>query len=367
LGRGSERVGDWGGITALLYNEPMYTVFADQHHFGLYNSLKLLFEDRLGGTLYRPIGREWLDAGYWRIAEIYNNHPTTIAQYLGIHDDYVSEDGVYNIWENGHKFFQHAITLDRFMREPIDIVIASVPEHVESFARLCATHPNHPKFIYQIGNSWNIDGSLPVKNIMASARMGGMSIGLHTIEYHQEFDTKIFKPRVEFSYPDNNIFSFINCLNTASIYAHDWPLFTGLESAMPDWKWQTFGGSCRDGEMNGQQAVADKMREAKFVWHVKAGGDGYGHVLHSAIACGRPLIVKKSYYMGKLAEPLLIDGVTCIDIDGLSIPQIVNKIVDNSKLDRYLAMCQAAHQTFAHYVDFNAEGEALKQFMQNLV
>lgn len=343
----------------------MLKVFADQHHFGLYNSLKMLFEDRLHGILYRPIGREWLDQGWWRIAEIYNNHPFTVAQYLGIHDDYVSKDGVYDVWENGHKFYQHAITLERFMREPIDIVIASVPEHIASFKKLCEVHPNHPKFIYQIGNAWPVEAGL-APNVMASAKIANVPGNVNFIEYHQEFDTKIFAPDFSFT-PANNIYSFINCLNTASIYAHDWPLFTGLEQAMPEWTWRTFGGSCRDGECNGQQAVADKMREARFIWQVKAGGDGYGHVLHNALAVGRPLIVKKQYYAGKMAEPLLVDGITCIDIDGLSYSQIVNKIMHNSQPDIYQQMCHNAYELFKQYVDFDQEQKGIEVFLSKLV
>lgn len=351
----------------------MLKVFADQHHFGLYNSLKLLFENRLHGELYRPIGREWLDQGYWKMAEVYNNHPFTVHQYLGIHDDYVSEDGIYNIWENGHQFYQHAITLERFFRTLIDIVIASVPEHIQSFKKLCEQHPNHPKFIYQIGNAWPVEAGL-APNIMASAKIAGVPPGINFIEYHQEFDTGIFYPSGDafFTKPEdntqgNNIYSFINCLNTASIYASDWPVFEELERLMPDWNWRTFGGSCRDGECNGQRAVADKMREAKFIWHVKNLGDGYGHVLHNALAVGRPPIVKKQYYAGKMADPLLIDGVTCIAIDGLSYPQIVNKIVDNSEPRKYADMSRHAYDTFKQYVDFDKEQKDIEGFIAKLV
>ena len=318
----------------------------------------------MGGILYRPIGRDWLDKGYWRIAEIYNNHPFTVAQYLGIHDDYVDEDGVYRIWENGHKFYQNAVTIDRFFREPIDIVIATVPEHIESFKRLCEQHPNHPKFIYQIGNAWPVEAGI-APNIMASAKIANVPGNINFIEYHQEFDTNIFCPSV--GEPGNNIYSFINCLNTASIYEKDWPLFTGLEQAMPDWTWRTFGGSCRDGECNGQEAVANKMRKARFIWQVKNLGDGYGHVLHNALAVGRPLIIKKQYYIGKMAEPLLIDNVTCIYIDDLSYPQIVDKIVYNSDPERYAAMCKVAYNTFKQYVDFDREQKDIEVFLSKLV
>lgn len=340
-------------------------IFLDQHHFGLYNSFHLLFEKRIGAEMYRPIGRDWLDKGYWRIAEIYNNHPTTIQQYLGVHDDYVSDDGIYNIWEPGHEFFQHAITYEKFMRTEFDIVIATVPEHIESFKRLCAEHPSKPKMIYQIGNAWPVEaGTAP--NIMASAKISGVPANINFIEYHQEFDTSIFCQDDSIE-PAKNVFSFINCLNTASIYAHDWPLFEQCEKLMPNWVWSTFGGSCRDGEANGQREVAKRMKQARFIWHVKAGGDGYGHVLHSAMAVGRPLIVKRDYYIGKLAEPLLIDGETCIAIDNLGPQEIVNKIEYYSDDSRYIVICNKSYTAFKTFVDFDKEELALRDFMQKLI
>lgn len=356
-----------------------YKVFADQHHFGLYNSLKLLFEDRLGGELYRPIGEDWLHKGYWRMAEIYNNHPTTIAQYLGIRPDYKVEDDVYRVYDPEHECYQRAITYDKFMSLPIDIVIASIPEHIESFKRLAAEHPNKPKFIYQIGNAWPIEaGTAP--NIMASAKISGVPSNIHFIEYHQEFSTKIFKPfnpnkpeKTEwdgYTLLENDqklIYSFINCLNTASIYAADWPLFLRLEQMTPDWKWRTFGGSCRDGDVKGEKGVAEAMRQARFVWHVKAGGDGFGHVLHNAFAMGRPVIVKKSYYFGKLGEQLLIDGVTCIDIDNLSPQEIVDKINYYDELSRYREMCLATYEQFKKVCDFDKEFGDLQNFLENLI
>ena len=44
-------------------NHPI--VFADYHHSGLYRSFELLFEKRLGGTLFKPIGWDWWNQGYW--------------------------------------------------------------------------------------------------------------------------------------------------------------------------------------------------------------------------------------------------------------------------------------------------------------
>lgn len=339
-------------------------VFADLHHFGLFNSLKLLFEDRLGGTLYRPIGEDWLHRGYWRMAEIYNNHPATVAQYLGIRPDYTLVDGVYKIYEAGHDFTQNAITLDTFFSLPIDIVIATIPEHIESFKRLCNEHPNHPKLIYQIGNAWPVEAGL-APNIMASAKIANVPSNINFVEYHQEFDLNIFKPAPPVD--TKNIYSFINCLNTASIYAEDWQLFQKLEQLMPDWVWRSYGGSCRDGQANGQLEVAQMMSQSRFVWHTKAFGDGYGHVLHNSAAVARPTITKRQYYIGKMGESLMVDGVTCIAIDNLGTDEIINKINYYNEQGRYCQMVQNVADNFREVVNFDLDTARIKTFLDKLI
>jgi len=68
-----------------------------------------------------------------------------------------------------------------------------------------------------------------------------------------------------------------------------------------------------------------------------------------------------------MAEPLLIDNVTCIYIDDLSYPQIVDKIVYNSDPERYAAMCKVAYNTFKQYVDFDREQKDIEVFLSKLV
>src|ERR1035437_8416380 len=160
-------------------------IFSDLHHNTLYHSLKMLFEDRLGGTLYRPIGKEWFEKGIWRMAEIYLNSPVTIEQYLGIKGNL--EDGVYKVWDEEYDYFQNAITYDKFMDLPIDIVIASLPEHIQSFQVLCENHPNKPKLIYQVGNHWTIEEG-KADNMLASAIIQNVPPEVNIVTYHQEFD-----------------------------------------------------------------------------------------------------------------------------------------------------------------------------------
>jgi hypothetical protein len=330
---------------------------------GLYNSLKMLFENRLGGKLYRPIGEEWLTEGYWRMAEIYNNHPATVAQYLGIRTDFmIVGDYEYKVWEPQHQFWQNAITLDGFFETKPDIVIASIPEHIEPFKRLAKLVG--AKMVYQIGNAWPVEAGL-APNIMASANVNGVPDNINFIKYHQEFSLDIFHQYLPVI--NKNIFSFVNCFNTASIYEKDWPVFTQIESIMSDWTFRGFGGSCRDGVANGQKEVAKMMSQSRFIWHVKNGGDGYGHILYNSAAIGRPLIIKKEYYAGKMGEELLVDGETCITIDGLSYPEIVSKIEYHNQPVIYNKMVNNIWRNFKEKVSFDEEEKEIRKFIAKLV
>lgn len=341
----------------------MHQVFSDQHHLGLYNSLHLLFEKRLGYRLVRPIGIEWLEKNYWRIANIYNNHPATVAQYLGIPADAVEvEKGLYKIWENGHKFWQYGITLDKFMADKPEIIIATVPEHIIPFKELAELVGG--KIIYQIGNAWPIEAGL-APNIMASAKIANVQPNINFVEYHQEFDLDIFRYHVPND--SRNIYSFINCLNTASIYQDDWQLFQDMESQMTDWTFRSYGGSCRDGQANGQEEVARMIGESRFIWHTKFGGDGFGHVIYNTASVARPLIIKASYYEGKMGMELMQDGITCVSIDGLGFTGIRNKIEHYNQTENYLKLIGNIRANFSNKVKFDDEEIKLRKFLENLL
>jgi hypothetical protein len=360
-----------------------YNVFTDFHHASLLNSFIMLFEKRLDGIVYRPIGMEWAEKGFWKVYD----HPATQAQYLSPgstpHDgtaplnDVVKESG--GLWKPRPDIYwcndidsgqtNKAIDLGTFMSLPIDIVIASLPQHIEPFKKLCQMHPNKPKFIYQIGNAWNVPEDGTVKNVMASARVPNVPDGINYISYHQEFDLQIFRPfsklvvdDQQLTFPGKDIFSFINVFQNFP----DYPLFEQIEKMLPDWRFRSYGGQCRDGSADGSEELASRMREARFIWHTKAGGDGYGHVLFNSAAVGRPLITKKSYYSGKLGEKLMIDGVTCINIDNLPVHEIVDKINYYSDPTRYAHMCQLVYTNFREKVDFDQEFAEIKVFLANL-
>lgn len=354
-------------------------VFSDFHHASLLNSLIMLFEGRLGGQLYRPIGLEWAEKGFWKVYD----HPYTQEQFLGIGAATVTppaqmypdgtrplnivdkvEDGIYYCQDIDSGQFNKAVTFDRFMKLPIDIIIASIPQHIAPYRQLCELHPNHPKLVFQIGNAWSVEAS-GAPNVMASALINNVPSNINFISYHQEFDTKVFCPTT--GVPEKNIYSFMNCFDIDRLFEMDWRFFQDVEKTMPDWNFKAYGGQCRDGAANGSRELALKMQESKFIWHTKNGGDGYGHVLHNSAAVGRPLIVRRAYYYNKMGAKLMIDGETCIAIDGLGIDEVKNKIEYFSRPDLYSEMCRKVYNNFLVQVDFDKEAELIKDFLAKLI
>jgi len=353
-------------------------VFCDFHHASLLQSFILLFEKRLGGKVYRPIGVDWYEKGYWKVYD----HPATVQQFLAVGGatpdntpelnnlEENSSPGIYLCKDIDSGKTNKAITLDAFFYYDFDIVIASIPQHLPLFRKLCDEHPSHPKLIYQIGNAWPIDADVLkyTKNVMASALIPDYPKDINLIQYHQEFDTDIFYPGYEgTNAPIDRISSFVNCFSVDRLFAEDWTLFQIMEELMENWIFASYGGQCRDGGRNGTNELAQEMRNAKFIWHTKRGGDGYGHVLHNSAAVGRPIIFKKEYYFGKWGEKLMIDGVTGIQIDGLSPHEIFRKIQNYSDPEEYKKLCDNVYNNFKQIVDFDGEFLALKSFLGNLI
>lgn len=343
-------------------------VFVDFHHAGLLNSLILLFEGRLGGNVYRPIGLEWATEGFWNVFD----HPATRKQYLTLKQGYKPVDGtrplnnvkkfekgVYYCQDIDSGYFNKAITLKKFKQMKFDYVIASLPQHIEPYRKL-AKMQGCP-LIFQVGNQWE---GIYCKNVMASAKLNwnlipgeflADGVGVNYVVYHQEFDTKIFKPN---GYKPFTITSLMNIPEQMP----DYNMLLDIEQSL-DWEVKIYGGG-RDGSKHGTQEVADAIRGSQFIWHVKAGGDGYGHIIHNAFACGVPPIVKKSYYEGKLAGELMVDGETCINIDGLGLHEAIEKIKYYAQALRYEQLREGAYNIFKEKVNFAEDAEKVKQFLE---
>lgn len=323
----------------------MERIFVDRHHDGLLESLYLLFGKRLGYEVYTPIGLDWFQEGYWRI----NDSPETAAQFLA--SGTVPSDGTLPLIH--HK----AITLAEFRDMDWDIVLASLPQHLQPYQELATS--KGAKFIFQVGNEWSWPEE-PSLNVLAS--VAPRDTQAHAVFYHQEFDINIFHPTPVPT--TKKIYSFINCIQE---YPSAWKNYQDLKAIMEPlgWEFKAFGAQCPDGNINGLRAIADTMREATFIFHVKPGGDGFGHILHNAYSVGRPVITRKSDYQGQWGEYLLKPG-TFLDLDN-GIENVKNDIAAEVFIPGLAQKAgEKAAQQFKEVVDYDREGEEIKQWISQL-
>jgi len=343
-------------------------VFADLHQDDLYYSLHLLFEKRLGWNLYRPIGFDWYDKGFWA----YSQNPPTVKQYLQIQGNDKDLGDHYECPEGKHGYNHKALTFDQFLKKDIDIVIASVTSHEEVYARLIAEHKPKAKLIRQAGNIHDTINFDICKNILASTYLfdantlsnfepKGLPAGLNVVIYHQEFELSTFS--FQPPYKGLRITNLMNCVPDSRDYA----LWPKAKVALPEFDFKMYGILGDDGIIGTEERVAKAFHDTTFVWHVKFGGDGFGHVIHNAFATGRPPIVRGSYYTDKLAGHFFEDGVTCIDLEKHSFEEAIEMIRYFSKPENYVKMSKAAHEIFLRNVDFDKEFKYIKKFLDNLI
>lgn len=347
-------------------------VFIDFHHTDLLHSLQLLFEKRLGYNLFRPIGVEWYTEGFWNVYP----HLDTAKQYLQLTDarsadgtqilneatrTNLEQMGTYTIPDKHNNTYHKAITLNRFKEIDIDIVIASIPQHIPLFKKLIQEYKPNAKLIVQMGNMFHeyMNNLHEIPNLMASTIPFSVPPTCNAVFYHQEFDTDVFKPTLEA--PQRLITSFINVYPNNGGYAD----YAALKSMMPDYEFKSYGASTDDGVIDTTTQMASIMNKSYFGFHSKRMGDGFGHILYNWFACGKPVITRLSDYKGKLGEELLADGETCINLDACSFDEVRDKII-NIPPEKYQWMCQQVHDRFKRCVNYDHEENKIRNFLHNL-
>jgi hypothetical protein len=342
-------------------------VLTDFHHSSLLRATNMLFGDRLGMEVFRPIGMEWFDEGFWAI----NDQRDTAEQFLQM-DSWPADGttplngaidaqgvGWHTIADPGEKTHHKACTLEFFKRKQFDYVIASIPQHIKPMQKLINLYSPGAKLIIQVGNGWDL-AQFRGHNVLAS--VAPRPTMTNALFYHQEFDLDIFHPTKNES--TLLVSSFINILQRTPA----WDDFEQLEAltAQHGFKWRSYGGQCRDGNMNGPEELARAMRESMLIFHVKPGGDGFGHIIHNAYAVGRPIITRSSHYKDTLAEELLEPG-TFIDLDKHSIPEAKNIISRLAYMPEQVEeMGIAAAKRFRSVVDYEQEAKEVSKWLETL-
>jgi len=348
-------------------------VFADLHHSGLYYSLHLLFEKRLGWELYRPIGMEWFEKGFWDIAKPYDNNIGTVKQFLSIKDGDVgvanspplnrilegqNEANYYKIEEKYHNYTQKAITFQQFCDMDIDIIIASTPDHWVTYKKLRDEYKPHAKVICHMGNMFNeiqpMIANGTIQNLLSST--SAFPTGkINTVFYHQE------QPVVEFIKPTKT-------LNVSS-YTHILPLpsqFAMYKQYLPHFNFKAYGGASPDGWMNTLLDLYKSMGNDMFVYHVKPGGDGYGWNWHSAFMIGRAMLTNISDYRGQLGELLFEDGLTGHNFEAHTVEENCRILREYVDTDRFIKMGENARKRWEDVVNYDSEYQKILAFLENL-
>ena len=348
-------------------------VLCDLHHKDLFYSLQLLFEKRLGYTIYRPIGLAWYLEGYWKVYD----HPSTAKQYLSIegqvplsvHGVPVTKEygeiawvnknaqellpGLYRIPDRQHeKPIPHiGITLQAFKDTKFDLIVCSMPPHLPVFRKLRDQFQPQAKLIFQAGNDW---GTIDAENLLTSPKHTTSSRrNANVVRYHQEFDLEAYKPG-----PCENPRSIINLQHYSSSVSK----LEQVAKYLPNWDLKIYGAGGRDGHVVSIK-LPRKLNDTGFLWHVKA-QEGYGYNIHTAFACGTPVIVGYSYQKGHTAGDLYVLDQTVIDANTNTPQQIAEKLIIAA--DNYEEWSYRVYKQFRKVVNFDKEFEDIKVFLQNL-
>lgn len=349
-------------------------VLADYHHHDLWESLQIVFRDRFGWDLYRPIGMDWFDAGYWNFERAW--HGDAVArQYLTPWGDDTDLDTHWARADRSHIGRDHLmLTLEQARDLRPDVVIASVAHNHEGFAR----------FASEVGATFGIHlGNVRFSEIdMREDRWDLARFGILTttsptppprphVTVHQEFSLTDFRPGPPPRGERPVASSFVNCFPETA-WAYD--EFTAVARRHPEYDWRVYGayGSAplddyAAGNIGVCAQVADAMRASDVAWHTKRWSDGFGHVIHDWFAVGRPVFGHESYYRDQLAGPLWIDGVTSFDLERRS-PDEVDAVLARIRGDEdyHLRLCENAAARFREVVDFDADAEAVRALIESV-
>jgi hypothetical protein len=353
----------------------MTTLLADYHHHDLWESLELMCQ-RLGWTLYRPIGMEWFEQGYWNFERAW--HGDAVAK------QYLTEWGsdVYNFeldrkqrHDGSHHRWQNLLTLDEARDLRPDIVMASVAHNHEGLHR----------FAREVGAKFGLHlGNVRFSSIdMAEDRWDLADFGIVTgimpetppkphVVVHQEFDLDDFRHEEPPGGGTFTIASFVNCFpENTQAYAG----FKAVAAYRPEYDWKVYGaygGVPEDeyaaGNLQPCSAVGDAMRASDIAWHTKQWSDGFGHVIHNWASVGRPLIGHEWYYRTQLAGPLWSEGVTSFDITDKTPTEVIH-LLDRLYGDPELRLRMGENMAkrFREVVDFDHEEQLIRQMFERVL
>lgn len=353
----------------------MIRVLCDAIHADLWESLRLLFEVRLGWELYRPIGMEWQERGIWRFEQHQPYGEGVAHQFLDVWPTDVirvlADQGEHPILERKDSTHppqrQRLVTYEQARSMRWDLVLATLAENEQGWYQ----------FAQEVGAHYGIQvGNQGAANLWPIAEFGLLSVttpGLKPwkphVYYRQEFDRNLFfRDGGAHAQPDL-VMNRVQCTSQTPDHAR----WRAMAAAVPEARFRWYG-HCepRDewfgGDHHTTAEVAASMHDARIAWHPKRWSDGYGHVIHNWFSIGRPVIGSAGYYADKLAGPLFEEGVTSFDMDRLSDAELAGTVrMLLHDQDRWERMCEASAERFRAVVDFDAEAAEIRAMLENVM
>lgn len=345
----------------------MIRVLTDAIHADLWESLRILFEDRMGWELYAPHGLEWYEAGIWNF-ERANLGDAVARQFLQPwHDDIPYPSGQawsrLDLTHPGQT--QKRVTMEQARDLRPDIILSTLVENDmgwHGFAQEVGAH-----FGIQVGNQGATAAWGAAEFALLSVTTPGFTPWRPHVYYHQEFSLKDFAPDGG-NIDSRTMATMVQC----AVRSEGYPLMLELAEGAgltPLWY-----GHCGDddGHWGGNApttpAVAQNMHDARLAYHWKRWSDGYGHVIHNWASIGRPLLTTATYYADKLAAPLFVEGVTSFDLERHTTDEmraIVQRLAHDDSY--YQSICEATAARFREVVDFDSEAEAIGSMLADVM
>ena len=346
-------------------------LLADYHHHDLWESLELLCE-RLGWTLYRPMGLDWFDEGYWNFERAWHGDAVAKQYLTPWGSDFRLGDMLVSRYDPSHGRDIKLLTLEQARDIKPDIVMASVAHNHEGLHRFArevgakfGIHLGNVRFspIDMTEDRWDLADFGVVTSILPAP------VPKPHVVVHQEFSLTDFRHEPPPGNEAMRVSSFVNCFpENREAYAG----FQWVAQLKPEFDWRVYGayGSVPEdgyaaGNIDRCAAVGDAMRASDVAWHTKQWSDGFGHVVHDWFAVGRPVIGHAWYYQNQLAGPLWQEGVTSFDISDKT-PAEVAGLLDRLAADPDLRirMGDNAAARFREVVDFDEEEQAIRRMFE---
>jgi hypothetical protein len=342
-------------------------ILVDYHHPDLYWSFILTMEKRLGWEVYRVIGMEWYDLGYWQFEKFWAGdrfarmflplYPEGVKpgpqNPVAIPPGYDRNMGTH--WERddprhpGHII--KMVTVKQAKAMGFDFVIATVPHNQHGFKKF--SQEIGAKFALQVGNAehfidWNLNPYVLCSTTAPFPR------GVKAVRYDQEIDPAFCYSKI----PDNkNVSSFV--MDMAD--QQDLEKFMYVADHA-DATLQLFGSMGL--YLNTVPDVAKEMSDSAIIWHSKKVGDGWGHVIHGAMAVGRPIIGSSRYYVDRVAARLWTPE-NSIELHGQAkesvAGQLTNLLNDRERLQK---MGDASRALWDQYIDYERDAAAIGNLLE---